>query len=260
MGPNRAKPAARGKVAVSPNRAKPAARGKVAVSPKCKAIPGVKRTLEVGEKVGNYFRKLDGTVSVYPGGRYAPGSPRNRRYESKNAKISRLELALEAAKTRITEFESRKPDYLLDPALETAKKRIEELESENTALTKKIEKWRVVINTVPDPTKGCSLLRMREVQAQSFGQGRWKEYRRWMRYIDKFPVLPDVPPGEPPDKYFNIFNDEHLDNSLAEKAMAERGLPITSRTLLASQVRPSSFMDTPHEFVAPGAPAPWSTV
>ena len=87
---------------MGPNRAKPAARGKVAVSPKRKAIPGVKRTLEVGEKIGNYFRKLDGTVSVYPGGRYAPGTPRNRRYESKNAKISRLELALEAAKKRIT--------------------------------------------------------------------------------------------------------------------------------------------------------------
>ena len=55
---------------MGPNRAKPAARGKVAVSPKRKAIPGVKRTLEVGEKIGNYFRKLDGTVSYYPGGRH----------------------------------------------------------------------------------------------------------------------------------------------------------------------------------------------
>ena len=246
---------------MGPNRAKPAARGKVAVSPKRKAIPGVKRTLEVGEKIGNYFRKLDGTVSVYPGWRYAPGTPRNRRYESKNAKISRLELALEAAKKRITEFESRKPDYLLELGLETAKKRIEELESENKAQSKKIEKWRVVINTVPDPTKGCSLLRMREVEAQSFVNGRWKEYRRWMRYIDKFPVLPEVPPGAPPDKYFNIFNDEHLDNSLAEKAMAKAGIEIIdTRTLLASQVLPSSFMDTPHEFVAPGGPVQWSTV
>ena len=261
MGPNRAKPAARGKVAVSPNRAKPAARGKVAVSPKCKAIPGVKRTLEVGEKVGNYFRKLDGTVSVYPGGRYAPGSPRNRRYESKNAKISRLELALETAKSRVAVCESMQPDGQLELALESAKKRIEELESENKAQSQKIEKWRVVINKVPDPTKGCSLRTMREVEAQSFIRGRWKEYRRWMRYIDKFPVLPDVPPGEPPDKYFNIFNDEHLDNSLAEKAMAKAGIEISdTRTLLASQVVPSSFMDTPHEFVAPGGPVQWSTV
>ena len=261
MGPNRAKPAARGKVAVSPNRAKPAARGKVAVSPKCKAIPGVKRTLEVGEKVGNYFRKLDGTVSVYPGGRYAPGTPRNRRYESKDAKISRLELALETAKSRVAVCESMQPDGQLELALESAKKRIEELESENKAQSQKIEKWRVVINKVPDPTKGCSLRTMREVEAQSFIRGRWKEYRRWMRYIDKFPVLPDVPPGEPPDKYFNIFNDEHLDNSLAEKAMAKAGIEISdTRTLLASQVVPSSFMDTPHEFVAPGGPVQWSTV
>ena len=119
----------------------------------------------------------------------------------------------------------------------------------------------MVINTVPDPTKGCSLLRMHEVEAQSFVNGRWKEYRRWMRYINKFPVLPDVPPGAPPDKYFNIFNDEHLDNSLAEKAMAKAGIEIIdTRTLLASQVLPSSFMDTPHEFVAPGGPVQWSTV
>ena len=75
------------------------------------------------------------------------------------------------------------------------------------------------------------------------------------------PSVPGVPPGLPPPEYFNLFNDKHLDNSLAEKAMAKAGIEIIdTRTLLASQVLPSSFMDTPHEFVAPGGPVQWSTV
>ena len=91
---------------MGPARAKPAARGKIAIGEKRRAKSAARIKMAIGEKRGSRFRKTDGTIAVYPGGRHKRGVPRRRTYESKDAKISKIELALEAAKKRITVLEN----------------------------------------------------------------------------------------------------------------------------------------------------------
>ena len=159
-------------------RAKPAASGKIAIGEKRRAKSARRINMAIGEKRGSRFRKKDGTIAVYPGGRHKRGAPRRRLYETKDAKISRIELALDAAKKRITV-----------------------LENENTALTKKEAVQRDLLQLIPDPKKG-------EDPAHCFG--RWEEYRRWMLYVYGMPSVPDVPPGKPPPEHSNLFDDNHL--------------------------------------------------
>ena len=112
---------------MGPARAKPPASGKNGNGEKRRANSAATITMAIGEKRGSRFRKKDGTIAVYPGGRHKRGVPRRRTYESKDAKISKIELALEAAKKRITV-----------------------LENENTALTQKQVVQRDYIQHAPD--------------------------------------------------------------------------------------------------------------
>ena len=91
---------------MGPARAKLAASGKIANGEKRRANSAATIKMAIGEKRGRRFRKKDGTIAVYPGGRHKRGVPRRRTYESKDAKISKIQLALEAAKKRITVLEN----------------------------------------------------------------------------------------------------------------------------------------------------------
>ena len=91
---------------MGPARANPPASGKIGNGEKRRANSAATITMAIGEKRGNRFRKTDGTIAVYPGGRHKRGAPRRRLYETKDAKISKIELALEAAKKRITVLEN----------------------------------------------------------------------------------------------------------------------------------------------------------
>ena len=127
------------------------------------------RSMKPGERSGNkYCRRKDGAVVEHQGGRYAPGSQRNRvyRYITKDARIKNLQDQVEAYVQKHSPLEKELASRRAEVDALTAA--VETLNAKNAELA----------------AANCPIM--------EYHRGRAYEWKRWMKFVNDGDVVIEI--------------------------------------------------------------------
>ena len=159
------------------------------------------RSMKPGERSGNkYCRRKDGAVVEHQGGRYAPGSQRNRvyRYITKDARIKNLQDQVEAYVQKHSPLEkelaSRRAEVdVLTAAVETLTAK----HAEKTApLEKELASSRAEVDVLTAAVETLNAknaeLAAANCPIMEYHRGRTFEWKRWMKFVNDGDVVIEI--------------------------------------------------------------------
>ena len=159
------------------------------------------RSMKPGERSGNkYCRRKDGAVVAHQGGRYAPGSQRNRvyRYITKDARIKNLQDQVEAYVQKHSPLEkelaSRRAEVdVLTAAVETLTAK----HAEKTApLEKELASSRAEVDVLTAAVETLNAknaeLAAANCPIMEYHRGRTFEWKRWMKFVNDGDVVIEI--------------------------------------------------------------------
>ena len=165
------------------------------------------RSMKPGERSGNkYCRRKDGAVVEHQGGRYAPGSQRNRvyRYITKDARIKDLQDQVEAYVQKHSPLEkelaSRRAEVdALTAAVETLNAKNAELAAyvqKHSPLEKELASRRAEVDVLTAAVEQLNAknaeLAAANCPIMEYHRGRTYEWKRWMKFVNDGDVVIEI--------------------------------------------------------------------